>query len=630
MHSSHGLQSKLTALAFIMVAVTLWLLMRGYHGLTGDGQIYALQATARFHTQLAADLYLQNTSQDRFTIFSGPYAWFIQLLGLEQAARCLTMFFTLWFLAASWSAARAIGGRDAAWLAVAFLLIIDGSYGASGVFRISEQFLSARLPAEALIATALAVNLRGMKLASVAIAAAAMLIHPLIALPGLLYLMSLGLSGRASVIGAIIGLLTTAVIALGAANIAWMSRVLPVMDPAWLSVVQERSQFLFLKFWSFRDWDLNARPFLYLAFTMLAIPDLRVRKICLAAVLVGAAGLAAALIATPAGPVALLVQGQAWRWVWIPAFLSALLLPFTVLTIWKEDCGPPCALLLISGWTLSAVDGTACVSLALIAWLTRSWLSARLGVYLRWVPLALGLAIAAWILAQSWNIVDAALHAADRTLGAAQLREIFGLKISAALFAAMAWWWIRGTRSAWAPAALSIMLLVVSIFMLPAAFHQARALGAASDIAEFSEWRQAIPLTGTVLVAPPTDVGAFVWFTLERPNYLALDQSAGAVFSRATAMEIKRRSDVLLPVTDPDWEILTKLRAGAAAQHRVYTATRPLTAKSLMQICSDPQLGFVISQQDVGFEPLRHTHAGPWRDWNLYDCRRLRTARPAT
>ena len=51
------------------------------------------------------------------------------------------------------------------------------------------------------------------------------------------------------------------------------------------------------------------------------------------------------------------------------------------------------------------------------------------------------------------------------------------------------------------------------------------------------------PPTSTVLVAPPRDVGAFVWFTLGRPNYLALDQSAGVVFSRATALEVRRRSD---------------------------------------------------------------------------------------
>src|ERR1700689_5445484 len=129
--SSPGSQSKTTTLAFVLMLVTLWLLMRGYHGLTGDGQIYAFQALSRIHPQLATDLYLQNTSQDQFTIFSPIYAWFIGLMGLEEAARLLTVFFTVWFLSAAWSFGRAVGGRDGAWLGAALLMIAGGDYGGS-------------------------------------------------------------------------------------------------------------------------------------------------------------------------------------------------------------------------------------------------------------------------------------------------------------------------------------------------------------------------------------------------------------------------------------------------------------------------------------------------------------------
>jgi hypothetical protein len=135
----------------------------GYHGLSGDGQIYALQAFARLHSQLTADLFLQNTSQDQFTLFSPLYAWCIGLLGLENAARLLTLVFSVWFLAASWSFAAAVASRGTAWLATAFLLIIAGAYGGAGVFRILDPSLTARLPAEALIITALGCHVRGMK-----------------------------------------------------------------------------------------------------------------------------------------------------------------------------------------------------------------------------------------------------------------------------------------------------------------------------------------------------------------------------------------------------------------------------------------------------------------------------------
>ena len=104
---------KFATLSLVLLLVALWLAMHGYHGLTGDGQIYAFQAFARLHPQLTGDLYLQNTSQDQFTLFSPMYAWCIGLLGLENAARLLTFLFTIWFLAAAWSFARAVTGRDA-------------------------------------------------------------------------------------------------------------------------------------------------------------------------------------------------------------------------------------------------------------------------------------------------------------------------------------------------------------------------------------------------------------------------------------------------------------------------------------------------------------------------------------
>jgi hypothetical protein len=650
MHSSvPGLASKIATLSLTLMLVALWMLMHGYHGLTGDGQIYAFQAFARIHPQLTTDLYLQNTSQDQFTIFSPMYAWFIRLLGLETAARLLTLIFTAWLLAATWSFARAVTSRDAAWLAVAFLLVVAGGYGGSGVFRLTDQFLTARLPAEALVVTALACQVQGRERLGLLLAIGALFVHPLIALPGLLLLVCLRQPARVTIagaVGAVVAALVFAVVALNvpiaASNLPAASHLLTVMDAAWLQVVRERSQFLFLQLWSARDWELNARPFLYLAFTAMAIPCENIRKLCMAATLVGASGLAIAFIAGAVGPVAILVQGQAWRWVWITVFMSALLLPVTILQVWRDTrCGPLCAILLVSGWTLTAVNGTACVSLALILWFARTRISARAARYLRWLSAALGIAILVWILIKSWSIVSPPAHPPGRApsgmpqLAAApstvaQLLEIFGLKIPAVIFAAFAWWCIRTSRTPWVPASLSVLLAALAMVISPTAFKQSRTLACDSDIRDFADWSSAIPPTSTVLVAPAHDVGAFVWFTLQRPNYLALDQSAGVVFSRATALEVQRRSQVLLPLMDPDWEILTSLSRSPSDKRKDPSPPRPLTAKSLMEICADPQLGFVAAPQDVGFAPLRHLQADKFKDWNLYDCRHVRTKASAT
>jgi hypothetical protein len=221
----------------------------------------------------------------------------------------------------------------------------------------------------------------------------------------------------------------------------------------------------------------------------------------------------------------------------------------------------------------------------------------------------------------SWN-----LRYAPEASRAAQTHDILALRALAIALGGLVLW---GSRKAPAIAAFCAVILgAISLLIFPSAFLQARTLNSAQESREFEDWKSAIPATATVLVTPARDVGAFVWFTLERPNYLALDQSSGVVFSRTTSLEVLRRSEVLLPLMEPDWKIRTHLRAAGARSKQ--PSTRPLTPESLVAVCRDARLGFVVSPEFVGFDPLRHDHAGAWKDWNLYDCRKVRSASPKT
>jgi hypothetical protein len=350
--------------------------------------------------------------------------------------------------------------------------------------------------------------------------------------------------------------------------------------------------------------------------------------------LVGACGLVVGLIGSAIGPIAILVQGQAWRWIWITSFVAVLLLAPTALHVWRDGrCGPICAVLLISGWTVSALDGTACTSLALIIWLIRPRISDRAAIYLRWAAVALGTMIVAWTLDKSWTIVSSASADSGREpLLLTRIRNIAGLDISTVLFVGLFWWWIRRSSYLWIPMLAAAVLLASSILIFPASIRPVHSVGlAAPDINAFADWQKAIPPTSNVFIVPTLNSGSFVWFTLERPNYLWIDTSAGVVFSRATALEVQRRSDVLLPLMDPDWKVLTRIRHSAGDKQKGNSSSsRPLTARSLISVCSDPLLGFVISKDDVGFEPMRHTGPGRWKDWNLYDCRHVRSRVPTT
>jgi hypothetical protein len=599
-----------------------------YKALGGDAGLYAFQALARIHPNLLNDLYLKNTSQDSYTIFSGFYAQCMALLGLRGAALTLTIVLKVWFFAAAWALARELSNGYIAFLAVALLIVTTGEYGAYHVFHYAEDWLTARSLAEALVITALVFYFGGLRVVSVLIACGAMSVHPLIALPGLLLLVCLWLPLRQSAIGAALGVLAALGITLLALHMPSAARFLVIMDANWLEVVRERSQFLFLQLWRGADWALNARPFLALSISAIAIGDARIHKVCTAALLVGTTGLVIALIASLVGPVSLLLQGQAWRWVWVTGFVSVLLLAPTVLAVWRsEKCGPLCALLMIAAWTIPAIDGAACLAGALILWLMRDRINAPSAMFLRWIAIALGVVIIAWVIKTSWRAAWPRLPGPGST-PAALIRSLPGLAIlSFALVGTLAYW-IRANRSVLELFVFCGALLAGVLCIMPGTFQDKARDGRVAEIEEFKDWRGAIPLDANVFVVPAHNSAAFAWFTLERPSYLTVDQSSGVVFSRTTALEVRRRSQVLQPLMDPDWRLLSDMQA-RSGNAKTGPSMRPFIRDRLMSLCRDPQLNFVVAKEDVGFAPLRHAHVGPWQDWNLYDCRRVRSAIPA-
>ncbi len=617
------------ALALTLMLVVVWLLTHRYQGLAQDARIYAVQALARIHPALGADLYLQNVSQDRYTLFSPCYALIIGMLGLQHAALALSLVFAAAFLTASWKLARNLLGEDAAWLSVGALILTIGAYGSYHVFHFSEDYLTARSAAEAMVAIALALHFAQWRRMAVVVAAGALLIHPLMALPGGLLLLFLSVPSRVAAAAAITATAVAGGLAIAASSLPWCRHLLPIMDDAWLGIVTERSQFLFLQLWSVRDWEVNLRPFTSLALSWVMLGDVRVRSLCTAAALVGAAGLAIALVAGSVGPVALLVQGQAWRWTWVAVFVATILVPPTALRLWQDEkVGPLCAILLAAGWTLSASDAPSLTALALGAFLLRHRLVAvpRKHLTMSAFGLAFGLLC--------WELSPFVLSATGGPVAHAPLLQrteiLSACRYPLAFLVLLTWRWLRNSTGDRMPASLSVALGAACILLIPVAFAKTDAAGSTHETTEFADWRNAIPASANVYVANGHDAAPFAWFTLQRPNYLSLDQSAGVVFSRATALEVRRRSEVLMPLMDEDWKLLSRNAAAHRNGTRAPPRLTPLTAGSLVAMCRDAQLGFLIAREDVGFDPLRHRHPGLWMNWNLYDCGHVRNQAPAT
>jgi len=608
--------------------IVLWSLTHRYEDIGGDAELYAVQALAKIHPSLRGDLFLRNTSQDSYTLFSSLYAGWIGLVGLSLAALSLALAFKVWFFAAAWTLASDLWDRRIAFLSVAVLVLTTGAYGAYGVFHFAEDWLTARSLAEPLVLTSLIAHFRGARLVGLLITCGALLVHPLVAIAGLLSLLSMWISPRASATATAAGVLLLLGLSLDAVRPSsslhhW------VMDCDWLQVVRERSQFLFLQLWRAADWKQNASPFLSLTLSAIVLEDPRVRRLCISVMLIGAAGLAVALIGSLVGPLTLLLQGQAWRWMWLTSFAGALLVAPTVFGLARRgSSGVLCALLMIGAWTISEIDGTVCLACALLCWLLRDRIGARAERYVYWLNCLLAAAVMVWVVDRCASLAGSRVAAGN---GAAfpYVQAMLGVKALPMLIVWSFASWTAANRSAAALWVACALLFTVSVFVLPRSLRDRDPQGTAPQIEEFSDWRSVIPSDANVLVLPAHNSAKFAWFTLERPSYLTVNQSSGVVYSRATALEVRRRSEVLQPLMDPDWKLLSNMASAPPAQGGAALSARPITRDRLLEVCRDPQLNFIIAGEKVGFDPLRHERPGMFAGWYLYDCRRVMAGAPS-
>ena len=608
--------------------VALWALTHRDFGFVHDGILYAFQALARLRPSLDLDLYLKYRSQDKFTIFSPVYAVFVRTFGLTLAGEILLAICAATFLIAAWHLARSLGSRRSAWFAAAFLILTVGAYGAYGIFRFSEEFLTARSAGEALTVVALALHFAGHRKSALLAICIAMAVHPLMAFPGLLLLLCLWVGLRIGVAGAVAGVLAALALSLWAAYGTPPLPILAAMDPTWLTVVRERSAFLFLQLWRPADWLLNARPFLCLTLSAWVISVRRVRQLGLAALLVGATGLAIGAMASLIGPSVLLLQGQAWRWVWITSLLAIVLLPETLIRLWRDDrLGPLCAVLLVAAWTFAPVNGTELAAAALLLWTLSSRMEARHGRHARQAAFGVAAIMLVWVAATTLEYLQHPIDTGDAPIWLQFARAILGRAIPALLLVWLLDRCLERTRSARTVFIGAFTLAAIAAYLLPFAVFPSMIIDWPALRSEYADWRRHIPPGANVYVADGSDAPMFAWFTLQRPDYLSTTQSAGVVFSRSIALAVRRRSKDLRPYMPADWRLLSYSRRPPMVNSTPGTTVgiKPMTRRSLIGICSDPRLNYVIAPKKLGFPAIQHEGPGAYRHWNLYDCAEVRS-----
>jgi hypothetical protein len=583
-------------LGLLMLAT--WALAHRYLGLFHDAGLYALQALARLHPPLAADVFLAFESQDRFTLWSPLYAAAISLWGVEPAAAILTLSSQLALLLSAWVLARSVLPPLMALLGVGVLIAIPGVYGADQIFTCIESFLTPRMIAEAWVLGGVSAALRGKPAWAALCLLAAAAMHPLMAMAGFGALFCLYVAESRPIVAlalVIVSIKALSLLAYGMPIGPWGR-----FDGQWLALVEVRSPYLFLRHWSLTDWTRVAVSLTTLGAGFLAMPPGRARTLAKITALTSVAGLAFTGISADGLHLVLMTQLQPWRCQWLAIVVAALLLPQTLLTLWRANtAGRAAAWLLVSTWLFapSPYALTAAAG-AVLAWVGAPRLKPNEA---RWIDYgAVGFALLAGLWRFGSNLQFTEAHYLSPSLPL-WLRDFMSLTHDGSLpiiLMLLAAWLARHrpalTRHSWAAlglAALGLAGLAGCTILAPQTWRAWTARDFPPTLAaQFANWRQLIPPRATVLW-PESPLG--VWLLLDRQSFLSVLQTSGMVFSEAGAREFARRAAAVAAAFNP--AVFLDFGAGTGL-----SATRD----QLRAACASRAFDYLVTGTDLGAEPI--------------------------
>ncbi len=312
----------------------LWLLATNYRGLYHDAVLYSIQAMAHLKPELyAGDLFLRFGSQDRFTLFSSVYSLLTGWLGLETAAAWITFIATLALEFAALLLVWRLVPKPLALLGLAFLIALPNDYGPYGVFNLLEPFVTPRMPAAALALGAVLAMISGRRLLAAALLVASASMHPLMAAPAFAIVAFFGLPpGRRWYLPAAAGAGLILLALLGSLPAIDALRV----DAPWDQFLDDYARYLFAGRWRLVDW-LHACPaLLTLLLGARVLADATARQLCVAVLFTAALGMAIMVIGADWLRIALVVQGQGYRWLWPATLVALLVLPAIGVELWRR------------------------------------------------------------------------------------------------------------------------------------------------------------------------------------------------------------------------------------------------------------------------------------------------------
>ena len=319
--------------ATLVLGWVYWLICHPYMGIYHDARIYNLLALNWLHPEAyTRDLFFLFGSQDKFSFFSPIFAALIQLLGLDGANRALALIGgAAWIAGVACLSRQLLGPGTLGRYVVLFCAVIDYSYSPNlNTFSFNESFATSRMIAMPLVLGALALDLRGSARWAWVLHGLAVAFHPLMGIWGPLISLARRIPERA-----LAWLVPGVVVAIFLGGWLSVHPLLALMNPNWVDAVRHTSSDVFFSEGDKFRW--TAMLFWIGALCLGSVLGKPVvRPLYRIVALLTLWALLLSLLCSYFLPIALVMQVQSWRALWVAIVLGIVALADVVRQSWPK------------------------------------------------------------------------------------------------------------------------------------------------------------------------------------------------------------------------------------------------------------------------------------------------------
>ena len=363
-------QGAVTAVpAFWLLGLAaFWVCCNPYFGDNGGSLIYMGRALADLSPMgVGRDIMFLNDGQSGFTIFTPLLRWLTAAFGSPLAMKLAAAGGVIASFASAVVLAQALTLNARLRCAiVAFAGALPAAYGGFQIFLYAEAAATPRPYAEALVLCGLAALATRRHTAAIVLMGLAVVVHPIMALPGVaVLLLWLCMSDRRWILS-IVALIVLCGLGIWF-NVAPLDRLFTRIDPEWRAILVDRAPHLFPSLWP-PGWvgrNLVRTATLLVAASLVTPP---VRKLFLSSLLVGLAGLATAYLAGEKFSMLVVLQAQTWRMMWLMFALATAAAAICAVKLWPRGAPARITLLFLAlGWAYSNENNGAAALFSLTA-----------------------------------------------------------------------------------------------------------------------------------------------------------------------------------------------------------------------------------------------------------------------